>query len=176
VPDVALLMNVISGRDPKDSTSVDRPVPDYLANLDKPLKGPAHRHRQGISAGRGMDPQVKSAVDAAIKQYQEMGAKIVDVSLPHTEYGIAAYYVIAPCEASSNLARYDGVHFGHRTQRAGQGHHRAVQQIPRRRIRRRSAAPNHDRHLRPLRGLLRCLLPAGPENAGADQARFRSGV
>jgi aspartyl-tRNA(Asn)/glutamyl-tRNA(Gln) amidotransferase subunit A len=62
-----------------------------------------------------MDPQVQSAVQAAIKQYEKLGAKIVDVSLPHTEYGIAAYYVIAPCEASSNLARYDGVHFGHRT-------------------------------------------------------------
>jgi aspartyl-tRNA(Asn)/glutamyl-tRNA(Gln) amidotransferase subunit A len=62
-----------------------------------------------------MDPQVKTAVDAAIKQYQDMGAELVDISLPHTEYGIAAYYVIAPCECSSNLARYDGVHFGHRT-------------------------------------------------------------
>src|SRR5690606_4129735 len=63
----------------------------------------------------GVDPQVKSAVDAAVAQYRALGAEIVDVSLPHTEYGIAAYYVIAPCEASSNLARYDGVHFGHRT-------------------------------------------------------------
>jgi aspartyl-tRNA(Asn)/glutamyl-tRNA(Gln) amidotransferase subunit A len=62
-----------------------------------------------------MDSQVTAAVAAAVKQYQQMGAEIVDVSLPHTEYGIAAYYVIAPCEASSNLARYDGVHFGHRT-------------------------------------------------------------
>src|SRR5439155_848003 len=63
----------------------------------------------------GMDPQVQSAVDAAIAEYKKLGAELVDVSLPHTEYGIAAYYVIAPCEASSNLARYDGVHFGHRT-------------------------------------------------------------
>src|SRR5437868_7227430 len=62
-----------------------------------------------------VDPQVQAAVDAAMKLYQELGAELVDVSLPHTEYGIAAYYVIAPCEASSNLARYDGVHFGHRT-------------------------------------------------------------
>src|SRR5207302_9932680 len=63
----------------------------------------------------GVEPEVKAAVDAAVAQYRAIGATIVDVSLPHTEYGIAAYYVIAPCEASSNLARYDGVHFGHRT-------------------------------------------------------------
>src|SRR5205823_144150 len=63
----------------------------------------------------GVDPQVKAAVEAALKTYQAMGAELVDICLPHTEYGIAAYYVIAPSEASSNLARYDGVHFGHRT-------------------------------------------------------------
>jgi len=63
----------------------------------------------------GIDPQVQSAVDQAVAKYRDMGATIVDVSLPHTEYGIAAYYVIAPCEASSNLARYDGIHYGHRT-------------------------------------------------------------
>jgi aspartyl-tRNA(Asn)/glutamyl-tRNA(Gln) amidotransferase subunit A len=115
VPDVALLMNVISGRDPKDSTSVDRPVPDYLKDLDVPLKGVRIGIAKEYQLTAGMDPQVKSAVDAAIAKYRELGAAIVDVSLPHTEYGIAAYYVIAPCEASSNLARYDGVHFGHRT-------------------------------------------------------------
>jgi aspartyl-tRNA(Asn)/glutamyl-tRNA(Gln) amidotransferase subunit A len=115
VPDVALLLNVISGRDPKDSTSVDRPVPDYLKELDLPLKGVRIGIAKEFQLTAGMDPEVKTAVDAAVKTYQDMGAKIVDVSLPHTEYGIAAYYVIAPCEASSNLARYDGVHFGHRT-------------------------------------------------------------
>jgi aspartyl-tRNA(Asn)/glutamyl-tRNA(Gln) amidotransferase subunit A len=115
VPDVALLMNVISGRDPKDSTSVDRAVPDYLNELDKPLSGVRIGIAREYQLTGGMDPQVKAAVDAAVKKYQEMGAKIVEVSLPHTEYGIAAYYVIAPCEASSNLARYDGVHYGHRT-------------------------------------------------------------
>ncbi len=136
VPDAALLLNVISGRDPKDSTSVDRPVPDYLKQLDEPFKGVRIGIAKEYQLAGGMDPEVKSAVDAAVKQYQDLGAKIVEVSLPHTEYGIAAYYVIAPCEASSNLARYDGVHFGHRTERAGQGHHRIVQQIARGRIRR----------------------------------------
>ena len=115
VPDVALLMNVISGHDHKDSTSVDKQVPDYLANLDQPLKGVRIGIAKEYQLSAGMDPQVKSAVEAAIKQYQSLGAQTVDVTLPHTEYGIAAYYVIAPCEASSNLARYDGVHYGHRT-------------------------------------------------------------
>jgi aspartyl-tRNA(Asn)/glutamyl-tRNA(Gln) amidotransferase subunit A len=115
VADAALLLNVIAGHDPRDSTSVPDPVPDYLAQLDQPVE----RLRIGIAkeydlAG-GVDPQVKAAVDAAVKQLQSLGAELVEVSLPHTEYGIAAYYVIAPCEASSNLARYDGVHYGHRT-------------------------------------------------------------
>ena len=115
VADAALLMNVISGHDPKDSTSVPTAVPDYLANLEQPVKGLRIGIAKEFELTAGMDPRVKAAVDAAIAQYKSMGATIVDVSLPHTEYGIAAYYVIAPCEASSNLARYDGVHFGYRT-------------------------------------------------------------
>ena len=115
VADVALLMNVISGHDPKDSTSVPTPVPDHLAELDQPLKGLKLGVVREYDLATGIDPQVKAAVDAAIATYRELGATIVDLSLPTTEYGIAAYYVIAPCEASSNLARYDGVHFGHRT-------------------------------------------------------------
>jgi aspartyl-tRNA(Asn)/glutamyl-tRNA(Gln) amidotransferase subunit A len=115
VADVALLMNIISGKDPKDSTSAPEPVPDYLANLTQPVKGLRLGIAREFQLTGGMDPQVSKAVEAAIKQYREMGAEIVDISLPHTEYGIAAYYVIAPCECSSNLARYDGVHFGHRT-------------------------------------------------------------
>src|SRR5687768_15574535 len=116
VADAALLLNVIAGHDPKDSTSADVPVPDYLAELDRPIDG----LRIGIVREyqiAGTDPQVKAAVDRAVEIYQQLGATVVDVSLPHTEYAIAAYYVIAPCEASSNLARYDGVHFGHRTTR-----------------------------------------------------------
>jgi aspartyl-tRNA(Asn)/glutamyl-tRNA(Gln) amidotransferase subunit A len=115
VPDVALLLNVIAGHDRKDSTSVDRDVPDYLARLNEPVKGLRIGLPREYAQVEGLDPQVKSAVEAAVKSYPALGAEIVDVSLPHTKYGIAAYYVIAPCEASSNLARYDGVHFGHRT-------------------------------------------------------------
>ena len=115
VADAALMLNVIAGNDPRDSTSAPEPVPDYLKELERPVQ----RLRIGIAReynlAEGLDARVKSAVDAAVGQYQALGAELVDVSLPHTEYGIAAYYVIAPCEASSNLARYDGVHFGHRT-------------------------------------------------------------
>ena len=115
VADTALLMNVIAGPDPKDSTCVSQPVPDYMANLGQPVKGLRIGIAKEFSQVQGLDPQVKNAIDEAVKTYQRLGAEIIDVSLPHTKYGIAAYYVIAPCEASSNLARYDGVHFGHRT-------------------------------------------------------------
>jgi aspartyl-tRNA(Asn)/glutamyl-tRNA(Gln) amidotransferase subunit A len=115
VADVALQMNVISGHDPRDSTSVPDAVPDYLADLEKPLNPLRIGIAREFTLEGGMDPQVKAAVDATIQKYREMGAEVVDVTLPHTEYGIAAYYVIAPCEASSNLARYDGIHYGHRT-------------------------------------------------------------
>ncbi len=115
VADAALLLGVISGHDPRDSTSVPRPVPDYLAKLDEPLAGLRIGIAREYNLAGGIDPQVKAATDAAVAQYRALGAEIIEVSLPHTEYGIAAYYIIAPCEASSNLARYDGVHFGHRT-------------------------------------------------------------
>ncbi len=115
VSDNALLMNVISGADPKDSTCFPSAVPDYLAEIDKPLANLRIGIAKEFNLTHGMDPEVTAAVNEAIAVYKKLGATIVDVTLPHTEYGIAAYYVIAPCEASSNLARYDGVHFGHRT-------------------------------------------------------------
>ncbi len=115
VSDTALMLNVISGHDVKDSTSVNRPVPDYLAKIEEPIKGLKIGIAREFQLAAGLDPAVKQAVDQAVETYRSLGAEVVEVSLPHTEYGIAAYYVIAPCEASSNLARYDGVHFGHRT-------------------------------------------------------------
>ncbi|MEA2709899.1 MAG: aspartyl-tRNA(Asn)/glutamyl-tRNA(Gln) amidotransferase subunit [Phycisphaerales bacterium] len=115
VADAAAMLNVIAGHDPKDSTAVASEVPDYLADLDTPLKNLRIGIAKEYQLDAGLDPHVKSAIDVAIAKYKELGATIVDVSLPHAEYGIAAYYVIAPCEASSNLARYDGVHYGHRT-------------------------------------------------------------
>jgi len=115
VSDAALMLQVISGHDPKDSTSATAEVPDYLANIENPVKGLRLGVVREFDLAGGIDPQVKSAVDAAIAQYRALGAEVVEVSLPTTDYGIAAYYIIAPCEASSNLARYDGVHYGHRT-------------------------------------------------------------
>ena len=115
VADVARMLNVIAGHDSKDSTSANDPAPDYLAKLEDPIKplriGIAREYR----LDGAVDSQVQRAVDQAVAVYKQLGADVIDISLPHTKYGIAAYYIIAPCEASSNLARYDGVHFGHRT-------------------------------------------------------------
>ena len=117
VRDAALLMNVLSGHDPMDSTSVVRDVPDYTKALTGDIKGmtlgvPAEYFAQGVSA------EVTASVRAAIDKYVELGAIIKEISLPHSEYALPTYYIIAPAEASSNLARYDGVRFGHRTARA----------------------------------------------------------
>ncbi len=114
VPDLALLLNVLAGRDSRDSTSVDEPVPDYLTALDQPFSGV----RIGLAAeyfSEGLDPEIRQAVEAAIEAYRAAGAQIVSINLPHMKYAIACYYLIATSEASSNLARYDGVHYGHRT-------------------------------------------------------------
>jgi len=118
VEDAALLLQVIAGYDKRDSTSVDRPVPDFRKTLQEPLKG----LKLGIPKEyfiAGMDPDVAAAVQEAIKTCEKLGAYIIEVSLPHTDYGVAAYYIIAPAEASSNLARYDGVKYGYRTSAAG---------------------------------------------------------
>lgn len=113
--DMALMMEVISGHDRRDATSINEPVPQYSSEIGKPLAGLRIGIAKEYQLATGMDPAVSKSVADAIDVYRKLGATIVDVSLPHTDYGIAAYYVIAPCEASSNLARYDGVHFGHRT-------------------------------------------------------------
>jgi aspartyl-tRNA(Asn)/glutamyl-tRNA(Gln) amidotransferase subunit A len=109
--DAALMLQVIAGPDPMDSTAVDVPVPDYRAALAQGIEG----LRIGVPAEYfidGMDPEVERAVREAIATLEKLGARTEPVSLPHTEYGLAAYYVIAPAEASSNLARYDGVKYG----------------------------------------------------------------
>ncbi|MEY2480361.1 MAG: aspartyl-tRNA(Asn)/glutamyl-tRNA(Gln) amidotransferase subunit [Verrucomicrobiota bacterium] len=115
VRDAALIMNAIAGHDPQDSTSLNEAVPDYTAGLGRDLKG----MRLGLPKEymiEGIDPQIKSAVDAALKHFQSLGAEIVDVSLPHTDYAIAVYYILATAEASANLARFDGVRYGHRAE------------------------------------------------------------
>jgi aspartyl-tRNA(Asn)/glutamyl-tRNA(Gln) amidotransferase subunit A len=115
--DAALLLEVIAGHDVRDSTSINEPKPNYVDSLRRPLAGlkigvvPEH-------FAAGLDSEVESAVRQAIEVYRSLGAEIREVALPHSKYGVAAYYVIAPSEASSNLARYDGVHYGYRTDQA----------------------------------------------------------
>jgi len=115
VRDGALIMNAMAGHDPQDSTSLNEPVPDYTASLGRELKG----IRLGLPKEymiEGIDAQVRSAIEAALKHFASLGAEIVNVSLPHTEYGIAVYYFLATAEASANLARFDGVRYGHRAE------------------------------------------------------------
>jgi len=112
--DAALLLEVIAGHDPRDSTSIPAPVPSYTASLNQPLTG----LRLGLVRehfGPGLDAEVEAAVREAMRVYESLGATVREMSMPHGKYGVATYYIIAPCEASSNLARYDGVHYGHRT-------------------------------------------------------------
>jgi aspartyl-tRNA(Asn)/glutamyl-tRNA(Gln) amidotransferase subunit A len=115
VRDAALIMNTIAGHDPQDSTCLNEPVPDYTAALGRDLRGV----RLGLPKEymiEGTDPQVKAAIDGAVKRLHSLGAEIVDISLPHTDYAIAVYYILATAEASANLARFDGVRYGYRAE------------------------------------------------------------
>lgn len=113
VRDSATLLGVLSGVDSRDSTSVPVPVPDYAAALDENIKGLKLGLPKEYMIG-GLDPEVKAAVDAAVKQYEKLGAEIVEISLPHTDYAVATYYIVATAEASANLARFDGIRYGSR--------------------------------------------------------------
>jgi aspartyl-tRNA(Asn)/glutamyl-tRNA(Gln) amidotransferase subunit A len=118
VRDAALLLNAISGVDPCDSTSLNERVPDFTANLERGVKG----MRLGLPREyfiKGLDPQVERAVRQAVEHYSKLGAEIAEVSLPHTEYALSTYYIIAPAEASANLARFDGVRYGYRAEQPG---------------------------------------------------------
>src|SRR5271157_3231161 len=111
VEDVALMLQCMAGRDPLDSTSADVPVPNYLEHVGQQVKG----LRIGVPTeyfGEGLNAEVRAAVEAAIQELAKAGCEIVPISLPHTEYAIPTYYVVATAEASSNLARYDGVRYG----------------------------------------------------------------
>jgi aspartyl-tRNA(Asn)/glutamyl-tRNA(Gln) amidotransferase subunit A len=113
VADVATLLKTMAGRDPNDSTSTTAPVEDYSASLEKPIKG----MKVGIPKeyfGAGMDPRVHEKISAGIELLRKLGCDVRDIQLPHADYAIATYYIIATAEASSNLARYDGVRFGPR--------------------------------------------------------------
>jgi aspartyl-tRNA(Asn)/glutamyl-tRNA(Gln) amidotransferase subunit A len=113
VKDAAIVLRTIAGRDPMDATSAEVPVPDYVAELEKPVGG----LRVGVAEeyfGEGLDSEVRTAVEAAIQKLATLDCEIVPVSLPHTSYAIPTYYIVATAEASSNLARYDGVRYGYR--------------------------------------------------------------
>ena len=115
VRDAALIMNAIAGHDAQDTTALNEPVPDYTASLGHDLGGV----RLGLPKEyltEGIDSQIKAAIDAAVNQMSSLGAEIVEVSLPTTEYAIAVYYIVATAEASANLARFDGVRYGYRAE------------------------------------------------------------
>jgi aspartyl-tRNA(Asn)/glutamyl-tRNA(Gln) amidotransferase subunit A len=115
VRDIATMMQVIAGRDANDATSTTAPVPDYRAEIAKPVKG----LRIGIPKeyfGAGMDAGVRKKIEAGIEIYKKLGCTLMDIRMPHTDYAIATYYIIATAEASSNLARYDGVRYGMRAE------------------------------------------------------------
>jgi aspartyl-tRNA(Asn)/glutamyl-tRNA(Gln) amidotransferase subunit A len=117
VKDAAILLRTIAGRDPMDATSADVPVPDYVAELEKPVRGV----RIGVAKeyfGEGLDAEVKKAVEDGIQTLAKLGCEVVPVSLPHSKYAIPTYYLVATAEASSNLARFDGVRYGYRAKSA----------------------------------------------------------
>jgi aspartyl-tRNA(Asn)/glutamyl-tRNA(Gln) amidotransferase subunit A len=117
VKDAALMLRTIAGKDPMDATSADIPVPDYVAALEQPVRG----LRVGIPKeyfGEGLDAEVRSAVENSIQLLAKAGCEIVEISLPNTKYAIPTYYVVATAEASSNLARFDGVRYGYRAPEA----------------------------------------------------------
>lgn len=116
--DAALMLTAMAGFDPRDSTSVDRPVPDYRSLIGDSIEG----LRIGLPAeffAEGLAPEVRARIDEATAMYRRLGARIVEVSLPNSRLALPCYYVLAPCEASSNLARYDGVRYGYRTPEYG---------------------------------------------------------
>jgi aspartyl-tRNA(Asn)/glutamyl-tRNA(Gln) amidotransferase subunit A len=115
VTDAATLLGVLSGHDLRDSTSIPHPVPKYVNALDGNIRGLRLGLPKEYMIG-GLDSEVKVAVDAAVKQLQGLGAEIVEISLPHTDYAVATYYIIATAEASANLARFDGIRYGARVE------------------------------------------------------------
>jgi aspartyl-tRNA(Asn)/glutamyl-tRNA(Gln) amidotransferase subunit A len=115
--DAARVLQIIAGRDENDSTAADVPVPNYIGELEKDIKG----RKIGVPRalfGEGLNDEVRGAVENSIENYRQLGAEIVDVELPHSKYGIAVYYILATAEASSNLARFDGVRYGFREENA----------------------------------------------------------
>ena len=119
VEDAAILLGAIAGHDEMDGTTPDEPVPDYVKAIEgASLKGVRIGVAKEYQAAGGMDPEVRRITDEAVAKCAAAGAEVVEVSLPHSEYAMAVYYIIAPAEASANLARFDGVRYGHRSKEA----------------------------------------------------------
>ncbi len=182
VLDAALLHEVIAGHDPLDSTSIDAPVPGVVDAARLGAGGDLSGVRVGVVrelGGEGYQPGVQASCDAALRQLEKLGAELVEVSCPHFEYGLAAYYLILPSEVSSNLARFDAMRYGLRIEprscwgrerRGGDG------RDPGGRVRAGGQATDHPRHLRAVLRLLRRLLRAGAEGAHAHRAGLRRGL
>jgi len=169
VEDCAIMMNVMAGYDPKDSTSVPMDVPDYRSFIDRGIDA----WTVGIPKEyfiEGIDAEVMTAMQETIKLVEKAGARCVEISLPHTDYCVAVYYIIAPAEASSNLARYDGVKYGYRSSKC-----RDLLEMYKKT---RSEGFGAEVKRRIMIGfLLLCLLlQEGFPGAGAHQAGFRSGI
>ena len=175
VEECAQVMNVICGKDPMDATSVERPVEDFTARLRDGVKGLRVGVVRDLLDLEGCDPKVRERVLESVESLAGLGAEVGEVDLPSTQYGLPAYYIIGPAEASSNLARFDGIRYGHRA--AGRrGRARPLHAQPRRGLRARGDPAHHDRHLRAVRGLLRRLLRPGAEGPHAHHPRLRAGV
>ena len=172
VRDSAILLGGMAGFDPKDSTSADMALPDFEAAIDGGVKG----LRVGIPAEYavdGMNPEIAALWDQGKAWLKDAGAELVDISLPHTKYALPAYYIIAPAEASSNLARYDGVRYGQREEGSDLTECMKTR-APR--VRHRSPPSYPDRHLCAVGRVLRRLLPESTEGPGADRPRFHAGL
>ena len=164
VKDSATLLKVIAGRDPLDSTSAEAPVPDYPAELAASVQG----LRIGVPKeyfGKGLDAAVGARIQSGLEVLRKLGCEVMEISLPHTEYAVAAYYLICTAEASSNLARYDGVRYTFRSKelRDAQRH---VPQHARRGFRQRGHPTHHSGDICPQRRVLRRLLFESPESTG----------
>ena len=171
VEDAALAYDAMAGYDPMDSTSIDRPVEPTATALRDDLAGVRIGIVREFDTEGARRRNRRRSIDAAYRDLEALGAELVDVSLPTAEYGLATYYLIAPAECSSNLARFDGVRYGLRVD--GADVRDDVREDARGRLRPRGEAPHPDRHLRALQRLLRRVLRARAEGAHADRARFR---
>ena len=172
--DAAIALSVLAGADPYDSTASQEPPADYVGALTGDIRGV----RLGVPRKmleQGVDNAVRDCFYGALDILRARGAELVDIELPHAPYAISTYYVVATAEASSNLARYDGVRYGFRAEGA-RDLTRDVRENAEPGVRPRSEAPHHARHLRAERRLLRCVLPEGAAGAHARAPRLRPRV